>query len=161
MLTYEQAHQLLKYDPKSGDLFWKVDVSRNVKAGIIAGKTRKRDLYKILTYKRKQYQAHRIVWLMTQGKMPKEFIDHINGDRTDNRLSNLREADRHLNAQNVRKPGKANTSGYLGVSFKHGAYEANLKINGKITYLGRFKDGATAHQVYVEAKRKHHIGCTL
>jgi len=161
MLTYEQAHELLRYDEQTGNLYWKDTAKKKVKPGTVAGISRKRDRYKVFSHGRKQYQAHRIVWLMTQGKMPKEFIDHINGDRTDNRLCNLREADSAINAQNVRKPNKKNTSGYLGVSFKNGAYEANLRIGGRVTYLGRFKDGATAHQVYVEAKRKHHIGCTL
>lgn len=127
MLTYEQAQQILQYDKQTGDLYWKIDVSKNIKAGVLAGKIRKRDGYKIFTYKGKQFQAHRIVWLMATGAMPKEFIDHISGDRADNRLCNLREADRHINAQNQHKPNKRNTSGYLGVSFKRGAYEANLR----------------------------------
>ena len=161
MLTYEQAHELLQYDQQTGDLYWKVNVSNNIKAGTDAGKTRKRDLYKVFTYKSKQHQAHRIVWLMTQAKMPKQFIDHINGDRTDNRLSNLREADRHINAQNQRTPNKSSTSGYLGVRFKRGAYEASLRLGKKTIYLGRFKDPKIAHEAYVQAKREMHIGCTL
>jgi hypothetical protein len=161
MLTYEQAHNLLRYDETTGDLYWKADVAKNVKAGMVAGKSRKRDLYKTLNYQKRQHQAHRVVWLMMHGSYPKEFIDHINGDRTDNRLCNLREADRHINAQNVRKPNKGNTSGYLGVSFKRGAYEANLNCGKKTIYLGRYSDPKIAHEAYLEAKRVLHIGCTL
>jgi hypothetical protein len=161
MLSYDDANRLFEYDYKTGELYWKINVAKNVKSGMVAGKSRKRDLYKTVTIKRKQYQAHRIVWLIVNGNMPKEFIDHINGDRTDNRIFNLREATHSLNAQNVRKPSKANTSGYLGVSFKRGAYESSLTFAGKSIYLGRYDDPKIAHQAYINAKRKHHIGCTL
>jgi hypothetical protein len=161
MLTYEQANKVLSYNNKTGNLYWKVDVANNVRAGMLAGKIRKRDGYKIFSYKGKQYQAHRIVWLMKNKNMPKEFIDHINGDRTDNRLCNLREADRHINAQNQHKPNKRNTTGYLGVSFKRGAYEAGLRCGKKSIYLGRYSEAKIAHEAYLKAKRELHAGCTL
>jgi len=161
MLTYEVANDLLRYEPETGDLYWKKDVARNVKAGTIAGISRVRDLYKILTINKRQYQAHRIVWLLTHKQHPKEFVDHIDGDKTNNKLPNLREANRSLNAQNQRKPSKRNATGYLGVSFKKKGYEASIRCNNKSIYLGRFKDPEIAHQKYLQAKRELHAGCTI
>lgn len=161
MLTYEVANDLLRYEPETGDLYWKKDVSRNVKAGTIAGISRARDLYKILTINKRQYQAHRIVWLLTYKQHPKEFIDHIDGDKTNNLLSNLREADRTINAQNIRKPSKRSATGYLGVRYRKNGYEASITVANKYVYLGRFKDPEMAHQKYLQAKREMHVGCTI
>lgn len=161
MLTYEIANDLLRYEPETGNLYWKKDVARNVKAGTIAGVSRKRDLYKVLMINKRQYQAHRIVWLLAHKQHPKEFIDHINGDKTNNKLSNLREANRSLNAQNQRKPNKRNTTGYLGVRHKNNGYEVSITVDNKSIYLGRFKDPEMAHQKYLQAKRELHVGCTI
>lgn len=103
-------------------------------------------------------RAHRLAWLYSYGYMPKE-IDHINGNRSDNRLCNLREVTHKQNTQNLVNPRKNNTTGFAGVSFFKGTnkYSACICIDGKKVHLGYFEKPDVAHQKYLEAKRKHHI----
>ncbi len=83
------------------------------------------------------------------------------GNRSNNRLSNLRDVSQAMNIQNERKPRSNNKSGFLGVKANRGLWKAEISIDGKTKFLGRFKTPEEAHQVYVEAKRKLHPGCTL
>jgi len=162
-LSYEDAHRLFRYDSFKGKIYWKIDVARNIKSGKEAGVIHARDGYMVVSVRRKQYLSHRIIWLMTAGAWPKQFIDHINGNRSDNRLNNLREADRHINQQNWRSATAKNvTTRVMGVSIKRrGRPEANIRIDGKSVYLGRFDTVEEAHLAYLTAKRKYHTGCTI
>jgi hypothetical protein len=97
---------------------------------------------------------------------PGQVIDHINGDTMDNRRSNLRIATFAINAQNVRRPGVSNTTGFLGVDYVpyknvRAPYRAQIKLSGKKFQIGMFETPEEAHQAYVEAKRRMHPGCTL
>lgn len=108
--------------------------------------------------------AHRLAWLYMTGAWPEDEIDHINGDRSDNRWSNLRAATRRLNSQNQRRARSDNTTGYLGVTRQGSAKNPFIaKIVGRtgVIYLGRFKTAEAAHEAYVRAKRRMHEGCTL
>lgn len=55
----------------------------------------------------------------------------------------------------------SNKSGYLGVSWKNGKWKAQIRVNGKVVVVGRFDDPVSAHLAYLEAKRRHHAGCTI
>ena len=70
--------------------------------------------YVIIKYKGKQYKAHRLVWLYHKKEFPKNVIDHINGDKSDNRIENLRDVDLFINAQNHSKK-KNKITGYVGI----------------------------------------------
>lgn len=109
----------------------------------------------------KSYMAHRLAWLDVNGEWPEVFVDHINGDRSDNRLINLRAATRELNAQNQRVAQKHNKLGILGVSPYGEKYYACIRVNGKTKYLGLHETPEVAHQAYLEAKRKYHEGCMI
>jgi hypothetical protein len=107
-------------------------------------------------------RAHRLAWLYMYGEMPK-VIDHINGNRSDNRLCNLRNVTQQENVQNYRNVPKHNNTGYLGVSYfkatnKFSAYVTN---NYKKIHLGYFDDPKVAHEAYLTAKRKLHTSCTI
>lgn len=101
--------------------------------------------------------AHRVAWALVHGSWPENDIDHINGERDDNRLSNLRALKRHENLQNMRKrrPGR---SGVRGITWdkQTQTWRAQLSAQGKRINIGRFRDKEMAEQAYLEAKRLHH-----
>jgi hypothetical protein len=103
------------------------------------------------------YAAHRIAWAITYGEDPIIQIDHINGDKADNRISNLRLATPCENAQN-RPRNVTNRSGYKGVHWSslHGMWRARIRANGTMTCLGFFDDPESAHAAYCEAAQKYH-----
>jgi hypothetical protein len=107
--------------------------------------------------------SHRLAWLLATGAWPTAQLDHINGDKTDNRLVNLREADNETNGQNIRKAKRNSKSGFLGVVHeKRGdGYVAYLRVEGRTKNLGTYRTPEEAHAVYVQTKRQLHAGCTL
>ena len=111
-----------------------------------------------------KFRAHRLAWLAMRGEWPLLDIDHINGDRQDNRWQNLREASRATNAENQRKAKRGTISGLLGVSFAKdtGRWAAQIQVQGKNKNLGRrFPTAEAAHAAYLQAKRQLHAGCTI
>jgi hypothetical protein len=91
---------------------------------------------------------------MAYGQWPRRGIDHVNGDGTDNRLENLREANQSQNGANRRLTSK-NTSGFKGVSFAKQAkrWRAGIQVGGRRKHLGYFDTPELAHQRYVEAAK--------
>jgi hypothetical protein len=159
-ITADYVRSILDYDPETGLLTWKrrERVSRqwNTKyAGKEAG-VLSLGYIKIRIEKR-AYQAHRLIWLMMTGSWPKEQIDHIDMDRSNNRWVNLREAS---NAENMRntKAHIDNSSGFKGVYFVNdrNKFRGSVMINGKISHTKRCE---TAEEAYEErcalAKRLH------
>lgn len=106
-----------------------------------------------------QYLAHRVIWLLTYGELPphpKFEIDHINGDRSDNKITNLRIVD---HAGNQRNSGRAvnNTSGFRGVRWDktRGKWRAEIKINQKGILLGRFETIEEAKEARENADKRY------
>lgn len=103
------------------------------------------------------YKAHRLAWLIMTGEWPKDFIDHINRRRADNRFANLREA---TDAQNKRNTGKRrhNKSGIKGVSWnrQRQKWQADIQSDRKRRYLGIFDDIAEAAAAYARAAKELH-----
>ena len=93
----------------------------------------------------KKLMMHRLIMGATN---PNDLVDHINGDKTDNRLVNLRFATKGQNSQNAKKPRA--TSGYIGVSSYNGYHVAYIKKHGKRHHLGMFKDPLEAALRYDE-----------
>lgn len=104
----------------------------------------------------KYYLAHRVAWYLHYGYWPKE-VDHINGIKTDNRITNLREVMRSDNGCNKPKQSN-NTSGYKGVSFhkETGKYQAKITRHGKTTNLGLHETAESAGLAYQLAARQLH-----
>jgi hypothetical protein len=108
------------------------------------------------------YYGHRLAWLYVHGEWPAEMIDHINGSRSDNRISNLRDVSSQLNVQNVKSARRDNKSGFLGVSLhSDGRWQARIKMRGQYKSLGLFASPEAASEVYLAAKRAEHKGCTI
>lgn len=147
-LTAERLREVLRYEPETG-VFIRVDDGR-----IAGGKTGTG--YRLISVFGKQYYAHRLAWLYIVGEFPSLCIDHINGDRMDNRFSNLRIAEHRQNCANARR-SSANTSGLKGVSWSKaaGKWQANVKRDGVNIYLGLFKTREAAHAAYMDAAKQH------
>jgi hypothetical protein len=146
----------LNYDPNTGVFTWAISSARRIQVGARAGCLDKAGYIQI-RIDGKIHRAHRLAWFFVHGVYPADQIDHINGVRDDNRISNLRIATHGENQQNRGKQ-KNNTSGYLGVSWhKHrGKFSAQIQVNGKQKNLGYFDDPDEAHQAYVTAKADLH-----
>jgi hypothetical protein len=147
----------LAYDAATGVFSRLVDGGRGAKAGDPAGFVSKSGYITVSVRNRTLY-AHRVAWFLTHGEWP-GIIDHINGDRTDNRLVNLRNVDARINAQNVTRPRTSGTSCFLGVtSGRGGKWRAQIVINGRGKYLGEFSTPELAHASYIAAKAVFHEG---
>jgi hypothetical protein len=139
MLTQERLKELLDYDEKTGVFTWKADGRRHV-AGSIAGHE-KPNGYLHLWIESKKYHAHRLAWLYVHGNMPKHQIDHINHNRADNRIVNLRDVSPLENQRNASLRND-NSSGVCGVCFDktRNKWISRIKLEGKRKNLGRFHD---------------------
>jgi len=160
-LTVEQIKDTLDYDAGTGVFIWKIRPSKAVKAGDVAGCVEKRIGYITVGIGGRVYKAHRLAWLYVYGSWPKGLIDHINGNKADNRIDNLRDVLADGNSQNVRKPNRRNKSGFMGVIWFQNKWRASMSVNGKSKWLGDYSTPEEAHQVYLEAKRKYHAACTI
>ena len=147
MITYDELKRQLYYDTNTGHFTWiKLKVNNQVKVGDMAG-SRNINGYWYIYIKGRSYKAHRLAWLYCYGVWPKDQIDHINTNKLDNRISNLREADNSKNNMN-RGLRSDNTSGIKGVGlFKPtGKYHARGYKNGVRKSLGHYDtiEGAIA-----------------
>lgn len=95
------------------------------------------------------------------GAHPPEVVDHINGDRTDNRWCNLRCVSVETNTQNRHVHGKNSQTRMLGVRKFQGKFRAAISLNGVQRHLGTFGSAEEAQAAYLTAKREFHQGCTL
>lgn len=142
---------------KDGKLFNKVTRGARAKKDEEAGNICKAYGYRVLQINGKNLRAHRIIWEMHNGKIPKGIeIDHINHDRLDNRLENLRLVTPSENRHN-QTMRTDNTSGLTGVSWykRRGKWLARLRVNGKGRHLGYFDDLEFAGLVITEAREKY------
>lgn len=156
-LNQERVKELFSYNGKN--LIWKVRTSNRIQVGSVAGNYNHG--YIEISIDNKSYYAHRLVWLYHYGYLPKEHLDHINGDTQDNRIENLRKIDKQGNARNCGMSCN-NVSGVKGVYFnkQNQKWIANIFISGKTKYLGSYKNFDDAvHARYLEEVRLGWLGC--
>jgi hypothetical protein len=152
-LTQERLRELLHYDPDTGQFTWRRSVGP-MKAGSRAGK-RHHIGYIRIAIERRTYMAHRLAWLYIHGVWPQGITDHINRDRADNRIANLREATYTLNMANT-PIQKHNVSGFKGVVFRKDRkkWKASIRANGRYYYIGLFDTPEAAHDAYFAAAKR-------
>lgn len=146
-----ELHELFVCDALAGKLIRKVFCGGRP-AGEAAGALNRVNGYTYVSVRLRKVLVHRAIWAMTHGEWPVLDIDHINGDRSDNRLANLRVATRQ---QNIGNSGKRrnNTSGYKGVTAYKGRWRAQIGAAGYRKALGVFDTPELAHAAYCAAAR--------
>jgi len=135
------AREIFRYDADTGKLYWRKISGNQVRPGQeITCKSDRGYLY--VKFRGKRYKAHRVIWLMTYGSWPKNDVDHIDHDTSNNRLSNLRDVTKRQNHRNL-PMFKSNTSGVTGVSFYKRSKKWVVKAygaDGKQKHIGYFAD---------------------
>lgn len=158
-ITQARLHELLRYDPKTGDFFWKVQTNSRAMVGMQAGLNSITCGYRQINIDKHTYKAHNLVWLYFNGVWPTNVIDHINGKRLDNRIENLRDVTRQQNSWNLQKAKRNSKSGYLGVDWKaeRNKWRAQIRIDGKKKLIGYFNTAEEASAAYQHAKQERDI----
>lgn len=152
-MNQQKLNDLFEY--RDGSLYWKIKPSRRV---FIGDKVGSLDIYGYLRTKieGKGYKIHRLIFLMHYGYLPK-FIDHIDNNKANNRIENLREVTRSEDQHN-RKLGKDNTSGHKNVAWHKNSqkWRVCIRVYPKTVHIGCFDDLELADLVAQEARHKYH-----
>lgn len=152
-ITQDYVKSLFDYDKESGDLFWKISPSKNVKIGTKAGCLRKKDNYISVGINKRLYFAHVIIWLWMTGEFNKFQIDHKDGKS--NKWINLRKSDSNTNAYN-QKIAKNNTSGAKGIDWHNESWRVRIQYEGKRILIGYYDILNDAIKAYNKAALKYH-----
>jgi hypothetical protein len=159
-LSFERANELLRDDPDSGKLYWRVSRG-TAKAGDEAGciaytNGRDKTPYIYIKVDGKRYFAHRIAWLLHYGEFPGHEIDHCDGNGFNNRIGNLRDVQRSINRRNIRMQSN-NTSGVTGVHLdtRSGKWCAQASVDKKRKKLGLYTNISDAETAVREFRAKH------
>ena len=144
---------LATFDYKNGELYWK-STRKGIKAGDKAGYVN--NGYVQVKFNGKDYRAHRIIFLMHHGYLP-QYIDHIDTDRSNNSIENLRAATKAQNGHNFGVSAH-NKSGYRNVhwSNKDSRWRVHLRCNGKRISCGSFVELEDAVEAAKQARQKYH-----
>ena len=151
-----QAKCIIEYDPKTGLLRWK-DKGNKKFTDWFPG-YQKGNGYKEIDVCGTRILVHRLAWAFVYNEHPVDLIDHINGDRSDNRITNLRSVTDLENNQNIAKPTKVSKTGVRGVHFSSriNRWIAQITVNRKCNHLGCFKSLEEAKEAYMKAKQQFH-----
>lgn len=158
MVTKEFIDSWIEYSPTTGVFTWKQSNGRFWNAGDIAGCKHSAGYINISFPKSNQVLAHRLAWFIVHNEWPSNDIDHIDGNRKNNAISNLRHVNRSLNNQNRYKKSVNKSTDMIGVSKRsdYCAYDARISVNGKQKCLGTFKTPEEARAAYMAAKETLH-----
>ena len=139
----------ISYDPETGVCRWKQQPSRAVKVGSLAGNIDNTG-YKRVQFKGSNYLIHRIAWFLHYGEQPNNLvIDHVNGNKDDNRISNLRLVTQQVNVHNTRFKG-------ICWNKQKAKWTAQIHLDKKSRHLGTFDCPLMAGLAYKDAKKQLH-----
>ena len=160
MLSHARLRELLIYDEQTGSFIWRINRYKNkgallAKAGTEAGSLD--DGYRHITIDNLRYAAHVLAWFYVHGRWPRAEMDHVDRNRSNNAINNLREATISNNRWN-RSKNRNNTSGYKGVCFdkKRNCWVALIGVHNKLVYLGSHDTPQQAHAAYCKAAAELH-----
>lgn len=155
MIKIERVKEVLYYDPGTGNFTWRVN-KRRARIGDTAGSI-VRHGYILIRVDQSRLLAHRLAWFYVHERWPENDIDHINGNPSDNRIENLREATRAENLKNTKVSSRSST-GIKGVSRFgcSGKFRATIRCDGKRLHLGLFDTAEEADTAYKAAAELHH-----
>lgn len=148
-----KAAGMVNYNPETGSMVWRKkdadqpDAARwnaryaGKECGTIDDKGYRRLLFRFSKEKTFKIRAHRLAWFISFGQLPAEEIDHINQNKADNRLENLRDVPKYINQRNGTRKAN-NTSGVVGVTWhkQRGKWCAQAYLDGKHHHLGLFEE---------------------
>ncbi len=157
MIDCDELHSLLDYNADNGEFVWTYFNNNNPNKGTLTPqKPAKGNRYVRIFIYGKYYQAHRVAWVMYYGKEPEYGIDHIDGDTSNNAISNLRDVPQSVNCKNS-SIKSSNKSGFNGVTWmkKSKRWRARLMFNGKDVHLGFYKEKKDAISARVFANKKY------
>lgn len=152
MITQERLKELFEYDHSTGQFIRKKSFAGQ-RVGMIAG-TKRRDGYIQIRVDGTMYRAHRLVWVYVNGDIPSMEIDHIDGDKSNNRIENLRDVTRIKNLHNQTKPRADSKTRIRGASKCGNKFAAMISIKGKTKYLGVYDTPEIAGEAYLRAKNE-------
>ena len=156
MVTKDFLLQIFHYDNDQCCFYWKKPTSFRVKKGDRAGYIDELG-YRRISINNIRYREHQLVWLIERGSLSILQIDHIDGNKLNNHINNLREVTNKQNSEN-KSINKNNTSGIKGVYFDkaRSKWHACITNNYKNYSLGRFKTIEEAKNAYIYAAKKMH-----
>jgi hypothetical protein len=155
--TIERIRELFDCDADVGRITWKQRPSNRVRVGDEAGTATNSYGYRVVGVDGKVLIASRVIWAHVKGEWPTFDIDHINGNRSDNRIANLRQATRSENQCNRRKQAN-NSSGFKGVYFERRLckWRARIMRGGKSVCLGLYESASEASDAYERGAKAMH-----
>lgn len=155
-LTAERLREVLAYDRQTGAFTWRTTQSNRAKAGKTAGSTSSHDGYLYIRIDGALHKAHRLAWLHVHGSWPAAGLDHVNGERAQNNIANLREATQAENMQNLRRPHRDNKTGFMGVHRSGSRFYARIKAGPDFFKSPKVDTPQEAHAAYLQLKAIHH-----
>lgn len=147
----KNVSSFIDYNYKTGKFVWLKPRSPRLKPGSIAGYTNPEG-YVEIRFNYQKVKAHRLAWFIYYGKWPKHFIDHKNGNPSDNRIKNLREVSSRENSMNQKSHRKGKLVGAV-FHKRDKRWQASIRKDGKIKFLGYFDSEKLAHQAYRRAAK--------
>ncbi len=161
-LTHAYVASIIRYNPEDGTF-----VSLATRGGHVwPGKTLEPALtdtgYRRLKISHRSYLCSRLAHLLMTGRWPEQFMDHIDGNRSNDRWGNLRAVTPAMNAHNLHAARSYNATKLMGVTRRgNGAgewFDARICVDYKLQHIGCFKTADEAHAAYLSAKRHLHAG---
>lgn len=160
-LSPDEVRRLFDLNSETGEIRWSKACSRGSLTHRVAGSNMNNG-YRQVKIGGSTYLVHRVIWAIVYGVWPEKSIDHIDGNRHNNAVSNLRLVTASQNMQNLSVKGTASASGLMGAIHVPGngrrreRWESRIRVAGGQKYLGSFKTPQEAHAAYMNAKALNH-----